>query len=202
MSKVCENIKSNKERTSVGIECNLYEARKENIKIHNIDQIQNLQKELFQINQTIPFSYQLPSNQEPIIETTFGVVPKGSPLSYQLNGFKKPSFEVNISNIISANNTPMSTNTPSVFPNFPLHQIVFPHFTPNRDVLSTDENLIINSISINTSQAVNIERETHMQSESQTWFSKRKFRLTASRFGETIYKMTHSRCQPTTLPRN
>ena len=36
-----------------------------------------------------------------------------------------------------------------------------------------------------------------MQSESQTWFSERKFRLTASRFGETIYKMTHSRCQPT-----
>ena len=58
-------------------------------------------------------------------------------------------------------------------------------------------NLIINSISINTCQAVNIERETHMQSESQTWFSERKFRLTASRFGETIYKMIHSRCQPT-----
>ena len=158
MSKVCENIKSKKEKDIVGIECNLYEAIKENIKIHNIDQIQNLQKELFQINQTIPFSYQLPSNQEPIIETTFGVVPKGS-----------------------------------------LCQIVFPYFTPNQDELSTDENLIINSISINTSQAVNIERETHVQSESQTWFSERKFRLTASRFGETIYKMTHSRCQPTNL---
>ena len=91
----------------------------------------------------------------------------------------------------------MSTNTPSVFPNFPLRQIVFPHFTPNQDELSADENLIVNSISINISQAVNIERETHMQSESQTWFSERKFRLTASRFGETIYKMTHSRCQPT-----
>ena len=36
-----------------------------------------------------------------------------------------------------------------------------------------------------------------MQSESQTWFSERKFRLIASRFGETMYKMTHSRCQPT-----
>ena len=90
----------------------------------------------------------------------------------------------------------MSTNTPSVFPYSPLRQIVFPHFTPNQDELSADENLIINSISINTSQAVNIERETHMQSESQTWFSERKFRLTASRFGETIYKTTHSRCQP------
>ena len=195
--KLVKISKAKRKRTSAGIECNPYEARKENIKIHNIKQIQKLQKELFQINQTIPFSYQLPSNQKPIIETTFGVVPKGSPLSYQLNGFKRPSFDVNISNIISANNTPMYTNTPSVFPNFPLRQIVFPHFTPNQVELSADENLIINSISINTSQAVNIERETHMQSESQTWFSERKFRLTASRFGETIYKMTHSRCQPT-----
>ena len=195
--KFAKTSKAKRKRTSVGIECNIYEARKENIKIHNIDQIQNLQKELFQINRTIPFSYQLPSNQEPTIETTFGVVPKGSPLNYQFNGFKRPSFDVNISNIISANNTPLSTNTPSVFPNFPLRQIVFSHFTPNQGELSADENLIIKSISINTSQAVNIERETHMQSESQTWFSERKFRLTASRFGETIYKMTHSRCQPT-----
>ena len=41
----------------------------------------------------------------------------------------------------------MSTNTPSVFPNFP-------NFTPNQDELSADENLIINSISNNTSQTV------------------------------------------------
>ena len=101
---------------------------------------QNLHKELFQINRTIPFSYQLPSNQEPIIETTFGAVSKGSPLSYQINGFKRPSFDVNISNIISANNTPMPTNTPSVFPSFPLRQIDFPHFTPFQDELSADEN--------------------------------------------------------------
>ena len=168
--KFVKTSKAKRKRTSVGIECNIYEARKENIKIHNINQIQNVQKELFQINRTIPFSYQHPLNQEPIIETTFGVAPKRSPLSYQLNGFKRPSFNVNISNIISANNTPMSTSTPSVFPNFPLRQIVFPHFTPNQNELSAYENLII---------------------------SERKFRLTASRFGETIYKMTHSRCQPT-----
>ena len=56
---------------------------------------------------------------------------------------------------------------------------------------------INNSIFVNTSQAVNIEQETHMQCESQTWLSERKLRLTASRFGEAIYKMTHSRCQPT-----
>ena len=35
------------------------------------------------------------------------------------------------------------------------------------------------------------------KSEGQTWFSESKFRLTASRFGETMYKITHSRCQPT-----
>ena len=140
--KFVKTSKAKRKRRSVGIECNLYEARKENIKIQNINEIQKLQIELFQINQTIPFSYQLPSNQEPIIETTFGGVPKGSLLSHQLNGFKRPLFDVNISNIIPANDTgtQMSTNTPSVFLNFPLRQIVFPHFSPNQDELSADEN--------------------------------------------------------------
>ena len=59
--KFVKTSKAKGKRTSVGIECSIYEARKENIKIHNIDQIQNLQKELFQINRTIPFSYQLTS---------------------------------------------------------------------------------------------------------------------------------------------
>ena len=170
--KFVKTSTAKRKRTSVGIECNLYETRKENIKIHNINEIQKLQKEHLQINQTIPFSYQLPSNQEPIIETTFGVVPKGSPLSYQLDGFKRPLFDVNISNIpANDTGTQMSTNTPSVFKNFPLLQIVFPHFSPNQDELSADENLTISPIFVNTSQAVNTERETHMQCESQTWLS-------------------------------
>ena len=66
--KFVKTSKTKRKRTSVGIECNLYKPRKEDIKIHNINEIQNLQKELFQINRKIPFKFNFLQTRSPSLK--------------------------------------------------------------------------------------------------------------------------------------
>ena len=97
--------------------------------------------------------------QPQTVNTTFGLVPKGSLLSYQLN----------------PRNLSTSDNNTIVVPSPPLPQIQFPELHQRYNIaLNLKEQNVYDSLTVTTKQAVEIERITRAQSESKTWFDVRK----------------------------
>ena len=80
------------------LSCNLYEARSKNIRSYKKDEVVKLQENVSNLNRTIPFAYQLNTGSTNTVDTIFGLVPSGSPLSYQLASFNEPKFPVVCSN--------------------------------------------------------------------------------------------------------
>ena len=97
----------------------------------------------------------------PLVETKYGLVPRGSVLSYQQ---QQPSNR-------------NSDNLAYPVPNFDLLDLGY-----QPTVLAEKELLHFNSLKVSLNQALEYERMTRNQSMSQDWHRLRKFRLTASNF--------------------
>lgn len=97
----------------------------------------------------------------PLVETKYGLVPRGSVLSYQQQQTSKRSSE----------------NPAHPVPNFDLPDLGFPP-----TVLTEKELLHFNSLAVSLDQALEYEQITRDQSMSRDWHRLRKYRLTASNF--------------------
>ena len=97
----------------------------------------------------------------PLVETKFGLVPRGSVLSYQQQQTSKKSSE----------------NLAHPVPNFDLPDLCY-----QPTVLAEKELLHFNSLKVSVDQALEYERMTRDQSMCQDWHRLRKYRLTASNF--------------------
>ena len=150
------------------LSCNLYEARSKNIRFYKKDDVVKLQENLSNLNRTIPSAYQPNTGSTNTVDTTFGQVPSGSPLSYQLASFNEPKFPVVCS--IPAAKQQVGSSVPlashAVYPDFPLRKHVLPSYPLQKHLCSSDEQLLLDSITISNNNANKIEKERQMQAKN------------------------------------
>lgn len=106
------------------------------------------------------------NDHSPNVKTRFGEFPKGSPLSYQqsLSG----EYVVNLMD-----------NT--AFPILPASD----NMNNNLNIaLSENQQTVIHSLTTTPAEAIYFEENTRLQSDTPLWYKVRKFRITASKFGE------------------
>ncbi|XP_068728761.1 uncharacterized protein [Montipora capricornis] len=106
-----------------------------------------------------------PDDDEDVLltESNYGLVPKGSVLSYQQS--------------LPSKKTAAATNLSLPVPDFQL-----PVFTHPPTVLSEKQQLHYDSLTVTMEQALEYEEQTREQSASKDWHRLRKHRLTASNF--------------------
>ena len=105
------------------------------------------------------------NDHTPSVQNSFGLFPKGSPLSYQQR--LSDDFVINLMD-----------NTG--FPTLPFKNIMINNL---QLALTENQQTTINSISITSSQSSYFEEKTRLQSSTPLWFQIREFRLTASKLG-------------------
>ena len=100
----------------------------------------------------------------PLVDSRFGMVPRGCVLSYQ-----QP--------LSASDNSRVSHSGMTEAPNFN-----FPHLTYPPIVLDEQQQLHFDSLRVTEEQSQDYERQTREQSFSKDWYRLRNYRLTASNF--------------------
>ncbi|XP_034056443.1 uncharacterized protein LOC117535898 isoform X2 [Gymnodraco acuticeps] len=109
---------------------------------------------------------------KPLVESAFGIVQEGSVLSYQMPA-------------LTSRYTTLHTDTPPT-PHLPIEgYVILPCDLPL--VCSEEEQLHMNSLSVDLEMSHKIEEATREQSSSSEWHLLRKPRVTASRFREICH---------------
>ena len=73
------------------------------------------------------------------------------------------------------------------FPDFPVYGRTDSYMLTNPD---PKQQQVIDSLRVSASEAKEIEKNSRRQAESETWFRARKFRLTSSKFGLVVKRVT------------
>lgn len=73
------------------------------------------------------------------------------------------------------------------FPDFPVYERTGSYMLTNTD---PKQQQVIDSLRVSASEAKEIEKNSRRQAESETWFRARKFRLTSSKFGLVVKRVT------------
>ncbi|XP_034064746.1 uncharacterized protein LOC117541720 isoform X1 [Gymnodraco acuticeps] len=109
---------------------------------------------------------------KPLVESAFGIVQEGSVLSYQMPA-------------LTSRYTTLHTDTPPT-PHLPIEgYVILPCDLPL--VCSEEEQLLMNSLSVDLEMSHKIEEATREQSSSSEWHLLRTPRVTASRFREICH---------------
>ena len=153
-----------KKKVSEGILPNVYCPVQQPIPV--TDFTTALTQHLSRINSDAQILQTLAAPYPPTIDSQFGPVPIGSPLSYQL----KP--HINTGDII--------THPDVQFPHFPLPNIESHYST----VLTKAEQELYNGLHTDRALALEIEEQTKEQSKDKKWHEVRRQRLTSSVFKE------------------
>ena len=166
-----------KEKKTEGIQCKLYEARKV-----SSSKIEQFFEKIKSVDPTLGLlqTCELKDNVEQV-NTKFGESPLGSFGSYRLT-FTESNFKVMSPFQPNPNPNPETTSS---FPSLPLDD-------PNLDVLPLPDNLdeeksgFLEKLQLSLIYANKLEQKTKQQHGSEKWVQERKFRFTASRFGEIV----------------
>ncbi|XP_015779800.1 PREDICTED: uncharacterized protein LOC107357681 [Acropora digitifera] len=150
-----------KKRKVSGVSCTVYKPFEEQIASLNLPS--TLSPLFEELDPKPGFLRIWPDKNEdiPLVETKYGLVPRGSVLSYQQQQPNKRN----------------SDNLAHPVPNFDLPDL---EYQPT--VLAEKELLHFNSLKVSLDQALEYEQMTRDQSMCQDWHRLRKFRLTASNF--------------------
>ena len=165
-----------KDKTTEGIQCKLYEARRE--KESSVAQFLQTVKTIdatFGLVQTCEAN----NTAEPVL-TKFGNSPPGSFGSYQLT-FLESNFSVT-SSFEPVLYRGESTFIPN-YPSFPLDDLNESVVLPVPSNLDDKEKELLEKLNISLMEITKLEKETREQHENEEWFQARKMRFTASKFG-------------------
>lgn len=174
---------THKSSSSPGISCSLYQAVK---KEPSNEEIENFKTDLQQINPKFGLSLYMESGTE-VVPTKVGPAPLGGYLSYQLaptEGNFKVSCNIDLSVERNTNEVPIN-----IYPRFPLYT-VSPLYTITQ--CPPEHQSFLDSLRVSESEANTIENETLSQRNSDRWWTERKSRVTASKFGDVISRRTIS----------
>ncbi|KAK2548758.1 hypothetical protein P5673_031011 [Acropora cervicornis] len=185
------------ERNRDPVKCKLYEARGPGLRQVDMQHVLS-NVEIMRIkNKPPPFSYLL-SDQEPTIKvnTVFGNVPLGSPLTYQLQDFGRPNTKFLFNRVRSEPLAATATHCTSFpdLPFFPNSQAV-QRFDTNelRSITNLDfdtsRDFFQLNLSLDIAEAEALEKRTVLQGESKEWLEQHKIRLTASSFGKVFHRV-------------
>ena len=150
-----------KKRKVSGVSCTVYEPFEEQVASLNLP---SALSPLFEELDPKPGFLRIwPDKDEdiPLVETKYGLAPRGSVLSYQQQQTSKRCSE----------------NIAHPVPNFDL-----PNLGYQPTVLAEKQLLHFNSLKVSLDQALEYERMTRDQSMCKDWHRLRKYRLTASNF--------------------
>ena len=186
-TKLDDSSQSSKEP---GLNCLLYEARN-NLRTQYVDEAKFKEK-LLQINPAMPLAQILAprTSDKDRIETRFGRFQPGSYGSYQLS-FTEANFQV-FCDINSMPRIGPSEETPicSDFPQLPIDD-VGEFQSPNE--IGELEKKLLEHLTVDKCKLNEIESKTIAQADSEAWKNERKFRFTASNFGQIMNrKRNHS----------
>ena len=167
-----------------GIKSSLYEARVQGQEAIDIDRLDQVKKQMRTENPLYGICY-MPSEinaSTEYVKTSLGVyVPKGSPLSYQLS-LSEGDFDVSCNIKTDLAKCDSDCNT-SVFPDLPIGE-----YQPFRsDNIDPQFKNFISKLEF----CYGLEKETRSQTNSELWWKARRFRLTASKFGEIAKRKTN-----------
>ena len=132
------------------------------------------------------FSYLLEDQEPPIqINTVFGNMPLGSCLSYQLQDFGRSGAKFfSTRNIVKPANSLPCSGYPDILIVLP-GQAAYDFEEPPENFASYCRKYL----SIESTEAHNMERRTVLQGECKEWLNDHEKRITASNFGKIIYRI-------------
>lgn len=188
MQVIVKKAKLDATKSTKSVECSLYEAR-------SPDNIANVSETLTQVkeimckkNPLYGFSYMVNENENmntEYVKTTLGTyVPTGSLLSYQL-ALSEGNFHVQCDNDLFDQFRCMHNGCVNDSHTIPVYSMTetLKEFTAHRS-LDHDIMSFVDNLCMSISNCKEIERKTQNQSSSNLWWSERKYRFTASDFGE------------------
>ena len=185
MGTTVQKSKINDEVKRKPVACTLYEARVEHAQVNNKELMEDVIAKMKDENPLYGFSYMATPDTvgtSTYCKTRLGAqTPVGSVLSYQL-ALTEGHFSVNFNDENMSNCTEgCNLNLPIVFPSFPVSQVHLSDENINYSEIQTfmDEHSLI----IDQQRAAEIEKTTEGQSQCDSWFDERRYRLTASKFG-------------------
>ena len=166
-----------------GTACSLYEARRPEIVKNNNVIIDEVKRNLAQINPLFGFvnMAQGDNDDSEFVQTTMGTfVPTGSLLSYQLS-ISEANFNVDsIDTSIFYKHACSNCKIPEAYPVMPLN-----YHSKNAPDLQMS-NPLLKHVIVTHQESISIEKNTIDQAQCELWYSERSKRLTASNFYEII----------------
>ena len=152
--------------------CSLYEARAHAVQDFNHEQQMNLKQGLIQHKPTCAFAQILPASTitQDLMTSSFGVVPKGSVLSYQSLEYERLDKSKQL--------------TVKALPSLPLGMLE--NTACVYEINNNEQKL--DKLRVILEEAHALEQSTKQQSSSAKWKASRVGKVTASRFGDVLLR--------------